>query len=82
MENKKVEATKGVLVVNGVKHKLSDEVLEVLLYLNEENIKYKKIINKALEYIADYVSREKMITYGQYKSELSSILRGNIDEQI
>lgn len=80
MENKKVEATKGVLVVNGVKHKLSDEVLEVLLYLNEENIKYKKIINKALEYIADYVSREKMITYGQYKSELSSILRGNIDE--
>lgn len=80
MENKKVETTKGVLVINGVKHKLSDEVLEVLLYLNEENIKYKKIINKALEYIADYVSREKMITYGQYKSELSSILRGNIDE--
>ena len=37
--------------------------------------KQKEVIDKAIKYVEDYTSGERIITYEQYKSELLDILK-------
>jgi hypothetical protein len=54
------------------------ELNDIVDYINEleqQCKKQKEVIDKAIKYVEDYTSGERIITYEQYKSELLDILK-------
>lgn len=52
------------------------EVVDNMFYLFEQQCKkQQEVIDKAIKYVEDYTSGERIITYEQYKSELLNILK-------
>ena len=43
--------------------------------LEQQVKKQQQVIDKAIKYVEDYISGERIITYEQYKSELLDILK-------
>lgn len=54
------------------------ELNDIVDYINEleqQCKKQKEVNDKAIKYVEDYTSGERIITYEQYKSELLDILK-------
>lgn len=51
------------------------EIFNEMINWKEESQKQKEVIDKAIKYVEDYTSGERIITYEQYKSELLNILK-------
>lgn len=55
-----------------------DDALKIgdYIYSLEQQVKkQQQVIDKAIKYVEDYTSGERIITYEQYKSELLDILK-------
>ena len=50
-------------------------LLDYIANLEQQCKKQQQVIDKAIKYVEDYTSGERIITYEQYKSELLDILK-------
>lgn len=50
-------------------------IVDYVEELEQQCKKQKEVIDKAIKYVEDYTSGERIITYEQYKSELLDILK-------
>jgi hypothetical protein len=52
-----------------------NDVVDYINGLEQQCKKQQQVIDKAIKYVEDYTSGERIITYEQYKSELLDILK-------
>lgn len=50
-------------------------IVDYVEELEQQCKKQQQVIDKAIKYVEDYTSGERIITYEQYKSELLDILK-------